>query len=716
MASNQAFLESVAKRQPNPNYLRPYFHGRAIGGFNDHETDAYLGQATYNLDFTENEGILRWLGRHQITGFVSGNKNLHRTYRFTSVVDYIPGITGNNTQSHPSNRWFVPIYYIGDPVQPGDTGLRITGLPATTLPNIGEPLDYYYFDNSGSARGQWLNSGPETLLSWNNVPMSHTPAFTKTDASAWGGSIQGYFWDGRIVATYGYREDKVKESDYMWIDDRRLFGDPDFAAARAARGLKTDTINDIVVTDKEGDSSSLKDWVLDNSRELFERTVPLESMSIVFHATQWLRFFANKSENFALTSPTQDGFYRTNPSQAGETEEYGIGLELLENKLTMKLTFYETQQVFEPTGNIRLQQRWPNFEDRLFNLFANLDQRKVEGKEADYDITDWERITGIDADGNVITEASGSRTQALDQNGDPIFDENGFPQYDNSGEYQRGTNPGVTQDSVSEGWELSFVYNPVRNLRIMGSVSKLENQVANKEQQVMDLLRVRESYYAPIFAAGYHTNGDNDNTVYIDPDSVGEDYVLAPNEQFGDPQPNETLMISQFYQTLGVELLDQIRAEGTSNIGISEYNARVTAAWTFYDGILDGFTIGTNLRWESGKVLGYPVIPLDDSDLPPGFPPTDVNGNGQVDPDEYALFTNDIDNPYKGESFLTGGLMFAYRTKIMDGRVNWRLQLNIDNLFKQGDDLRIIRVNPDGAPIYGVNVPTTFKLTSSFSW
>ena len=44
------------------------------------------------------------------------------------------------------------------------------------------------------------------------------------------------------------------------------------------------------------------------------------------------------------------------------------------------------------------------------------------------------------------------------------------------------------------------------------------------------------------------------------------------------------------------------------------------------------------------------------------------------------------------------------------------LLLNVDNVFKQGDDLRVIRLNPDGAPVYGINQPTTFKLTNSFDW
>ena len=142
----------------------------------------------------------------------------------------------------------------------------------------------------------------------------------------------------------------------------------------------------------------------------------------------------------------------------------------------------------------------------------------------------------------------------------------------------------------------------------------------------------------------------------------------------------------------------------------------MTANYQFYEGFLNGFSFGTNLRWESGKVFGYPVIQRDLGALPPGFPNPDLNGNGLIDPDEFNLVQDDVSNPYTSESFITGGVMMAYRTKIFNDKFNWRIQLNVDNLFKQGGDLRIIRVNPDQSPIYGINVPTTFRLTSSISW
>lgn len=717
VASNQTFLQSVANRQPNPNYLRPFIHGRNIGGVDSLNTSSYLAQLNYDFDFTEkfDNKWMKMLGFHRITGFASGNNNKSHTWRFTGAAEYTPGVIEDANGSERPSRWFVPVFYIGDAVQPGDTGLNITGIPGNTRPGLGTSLPYYGFDNSTSDRGQWGVAGD---TKWRRHTIERTATLTEIDASAWGGSLQSFWWDRRIVTSLGYRKDTVENFEYLRWDVPTLADNPLVIAEREKRGLGTDP-SDFIRYDIPGDGTVYDDFILDSPTSTQRGTEDLLTKSIVFHATPWLRGFYNESENFALTEPTNDGFGRLNPPQSGETEEYGIGISLWDNKIDLTISAYETSQRNQLSGAIRLEGRLNSFEDSVFRTLSALDQNRQDGEATDYDISDWEIIAGLDGSGNPIIEYPGERTPQLDSNGDPVRDQDGNIRYDYLGEFNAVTNPGVTQDSVSEGWEMSATFNPTRNLRIMANVSKLENRRSNLERQVLEYMDVRESFWDPLFAAGYHTNGDNDATVYIpldDPRLSDPNFMPGDNERIGDPAPVESLLIDDFYNALGTELLDAIRDDGTANIGISEYNARVTANYQFYEGFLNGFSFGTNLRWESGKVFGYPVIPRDPSDLPPGFPNPDLNGNGLIDPDEFNLVQDDVNNPYTSESFITGGVMMAYRTKIFNDKFNWRIQLNVDNLFKQGGDLRVIRVNPDQSPIYGINVPTTFRLTSSISW
>lgn len=716
VASNQAFLQSVANRQPNPNFLRPFFHGRNIGGVNEIDTKSYLAQLNYDFNFNEKTENLGFLGFHRLTGFASGNNNVNHSWRFTGAAEYTSGVIEDSRGNERPARWFVPIFYIGDAVKPGDTTLNITGLPDNTSPNEGERFNYFSFDNSNGNRGEWSESAETTT--WRRHTIERTASLTEVDASAWGGSLQSFFWDRRIVTALGYRKDTVENFEYLRWDLPANQNNPLVIAERESRGLGSATA-DFIRYDIEGDGTADSDWLLGNPLSTQRGTEALATKSIVFHATPWLRGFYNESENFALTSPTEDGFGRINAPQSGETEEYGVGISLWENKIDLKLSRYETSQRNQLGGAIRLEQRLNSFEDAVFRTVSALDQRRQDGETTQFDISDWQVITGLDGNGAPVIANTGSRIPELDANGDPVFDDLGRARYDYEGEFDPVTNPGVTQDSVSEGWEMSGTFNPNRNLRIFANVSKLENRRSNLERQVLEYLDVRSPFYAPFFAGGYHTNGDNDATVYIpvdDPRLIDPNFMPGNNERIGEPQPVTSLLIDDFYNALGVELLNAIRDDGTANIGLSEYNARITANYSFHEGFLKGFSFGTNLRWESGKVFGYPVISRDLNALPAGFPSPDLNGNGAIDADEFNLVQDDAANPFLSDPLLTGGVMMAYRTKLFNDKVSWRLQLNVNNLFKQGGDLRTIRVRPDQSPIYGINVPTTFQLTSSVSW
>lgn len=270
-----------------------------------------------------------------------------------------------------------------------------------------------------------------------------------------------------------------------------------------------------------------------------------------------------------------------------------------------------------------------------------------------------------------------------------------------------------------------------------GSVSRLENAIDNVHTQTLEYVRKRSEYWNQFFDKGYHTNGNNDDTIYyVLPENA--DQITAENGlQLWDPEANpgasrpynsvvvdnengidqaSSLLTAQFYNGFGSDVMTALAQQGVSNTGISEYNARVTANYSFKEGRLKGFSMGTNLRWESGKALGYEIVRVDDADLPEAFPDADSDGDGLIGADEYLVTRSDKDNPIKGDAHVTGGIMFNYKTKIMDDKVNWRIQLNVDNLFRQGDDFRITRFNADYTPVYGLNRPTTYKLTNSFDF
>ena len=61
-------------------------------------------------------------------------------------------------------------------------------------------------------------------------------------------------------------------------------------------------------------------------------------------------------------------------------------------------------------------------------------------------------------------------------------------------------------------------------------------------------------------------------------------------------------------------------------------------------------------------------------------------------------------------------LWVGYQFRIFDDKVNWRIQLNIRNIFGQ-DALIPVTVQPDGSPAaYRIAEPRTLTLTNTFEF
>jgi outer membrane receptor protein involved in Fe transport len=78
--------------------------------------------------------------------------------------------------------------------------------------------------------------------------------------------------------------------------------------------------------------------------------------------------------------------------------------------------------------------------------------------------------------------------------------------------------------------------------------------------------------------------------------------------------------------------------------------------------------------------------------------------------------------PFVGDSLLDTGLHFAYKRKIRNEKIDWKIQLNIRNLL---DDTDPVAVRADEHPTqndvaqnwaYRIVEPRSFVLTNTFSW
>lgn len=300
--------------QDNPNFLRPFVYGRSIGSYEDIVADNVIVQANYDHDFTKRTDRLAWLGFHRLTALYSRTDVDTLSYRWNvQVVNDIPGVMDsaqNNAARHLYQYW-----YIGDPVRVGDTSLRLTGLPSSTVTHQGRSYGYQYYNPVSRT---WLPS--PTSLQADRSLIQNGRAFTEQKNDGVGVSLQSFFWKRRIVTLAGWRRDSVDS----FTNSLPTNNPPYLGATRA-------DYNRSATPEYRNEADTM-------------------TQSVVLHVTPWLRVFGNRSENFAATVPRTDNLWRPIQPQSGETTEFGAGFTVLDGKLNVRVARYESSQLYATSG------------------------------------------------------------------------------------------------------------------------------------------------------------------------------------------------------------------------------------------------------------------------------------------------------------------------------------------------------------------------------
>lgn len=358
--------------------------------------------------------------------------------------------------------------------------------------------------------------------------------------------------------------------------------------------------------------------------------------SIVYKILPQLRVFANTSENFAATTPRQDSLYRSIAPQSGKTDEVGIGVNLLDGKLDIRAIHFKSSQVLASSQSGVVGLRIPPFEDRIY------DALQTAGR-----LAEW----------FTVGTTGGTTTDR----------------------YTRPNNGFSTEDRVSQGQSLEITFKPNRNWEFAGSIDRIDNVKSNVGREVGEFFDIRAPFYKKFFDQGMRSDG-----------TLGTPYLAT----------DTNLLSNRFILDVANNWIGEILTEGISNPGLSEYTARVVGNYKFTEGRLKGVAIGTNLRWESGKSIGYKEIPYV------------FNFGGLTN---IAGRISDTANPFFDDPAISGGMFIKYGRKIWNGRVNWRMQLNAQNLFSK-TGLRVIGANADGSPIWGRNPDRAYELSNSFDF
>jgi iron complex outermembrane recepter protein len=229
---------------------------------------------------------------------------------------------------------------------------------------------------------------------------------------------------------------------------------------------------------------------------------------------------------------------------------------------------------------------------------------------------------------------------------------------------------GLHSDLVSKGYEVEVVANPLRNWRVSLSGSKATATASNIGRNWVNFIEQR----APLWAA---------------------------NSTLTGPGESNTTIASRYLEI--IQVLNQMsEADGQKVENGRDWRVNFVTRYAFSEGALRGTFAGTGFRWRSPQVIGY-RSQLVANKFPLPRAPAEV-----LVPARGA--------PIEGQVLTETELFFGY-TRRLGKRVNWRIQLNIRNVF-DSDDRLDQRANLDAGyvTVYAVPEPRSFILTNTFSF
>lgn len=226
-----------------------------------------------------------------------------------------------------------------------------------------------------------------------------------------------------------------------------------------------------------------------------------------------------------------------------------------------------------------------------------------------------------------------------------------------------------TQSTASEGKEIDLIFNATESWRISLNVSQQQATTSNIAPTTKRYLEFRLDEW---------TNTNNPASSLISDES---------------DQPVNI----RVFDTLINNLNSALAREGQLVGELREWRANLVTNYQFdRDSVLGGWSVGGALRWEDDKAVGYPI--------------TLQTVGGQ----ELAL--PNLASPYSDDPIERMDLWFGYNRKIMDGKVDWKIQLNLANVLSSGEIITTA-VQPNGFQrAVTWREGRTFRLRSTFSF
>jgi hypothetical protein len=495
-------------------------------------------------------------------------------------------------------------------------------------------------------------------------------------------TLQSFLWNDAIIGTYGWRKDKIE-------------------SYRTRGAVTADTQVASVDFTNDRDGSQAKESYLSNEGQTktwgLVARLPREWRGKLQHGLDFSVFY-NNSKNFR--PETRIGFDGYNlPSPSGNSKDYGVAVTALDDRVSLKLTWFDTKVLNTNLGGdlggsvwfLRNMQLWGsakylkmragflglyNNDYGAWNQTAGVSGKWGAAVTSPEFLNDPETLkmrnfmaqwvatlpsqeyfnnmgfgignsSGIDvsklgsSDYNVAKTAITWQGKAWDPlTGDP-------------GQLQYGKpDATATIDQQSRGMEIEFAAKPLKNWDLVVNVAKT------------DAARLGLSPSLANWIEGQKVRLDGpsgDLRLWWSGDG------MTYRQQFTETAWNP-------YQL-------QKEADGQQAPEIRQWHFNLVNNYRFETGMMKGFNVGAGLRWQDEVTLGY------------AFNDT--------------MTKLDVTRPIMGaaEQNIDGWIGYSRRLK---SKVQWSIQLNLRNV---GEAPRLIKVsvNPDSSP-------AQFRIAEGMTW
>jgi hypothetical protein len=680
---------------PNPYFGKPFVEDQDPDRYiNKALDDHYRAMLAWTPDFTQKDGWLKWLGRHQILGLWSRDESMRTAIRQRLAFVDSPTFEGkvrymsnqNNRADGSPTGWNMQgslrrQFYLASPGSPNGVVTQGSG-EWNVIDHTGDIRTYDYPDSA-----------------FENITMR--TAFNTFDGSgrnqqqtdSLSMAMSSFLWNERLIATWGVRKDKFKArtnatSNAAVTDEEGNVLHP--ALTNADRWVNGQYQTDLLFNRWnrwgriEGTTRTLGGVL-----RPFQKWDSIESRansgSLFWQFVRDFGFSYNQSDNFNPPNGANGDFFGNQlPKPSGEGKDYGVQFSLLDNKLFARITWFEASNQNEQfSASTTLSRLSGHIDTTAFRNWTRTIALINMGRNPTADR--WDQDLSEDQEQQVQAAAAEIWQQAYNYYESLPF----------------GTSQ-ATRSADAKGYEVEVNYNPTTNWTLRLTFGRQDTKYSGVLREYDAWFAVRNPIWQDAKAADfllpqyqqfatYTTFGGRPVDLTNFWTSYGFTSDITLDNAFG-----WTNVENYYNAVLAPQVTLSRDLEGQSAPGQRKYRGALLTNYNFTEGRFKGISIGGGQRWESKASIGY------------FGRASGANGT--------SLDVSDISRPIYDDGNSYTDLWASYTRRILNDKVRWKIQLNVSNVFENGG-LRTVGVNFDGSPYaFRIIDPRQFILTSSFDF